>query len=434
MYGKAILVRKISPENKRLNICVVSHSYPFFKGDWRSNFIASLAEMYADLGNDVTVLTPFFSGVNRNADMGKKVRIETYRYMPADAFHVIGYGKSMKGDLSISGSALLLAPFLVFAGICKLTALLKKEKYDFIHCHWAVPNTLIAVAARRLSNSSAMILTSFPGSDVTVIRNTGFLGRILAKIISKSDYMSCNSSDLKDELVTSGIESDRIDYVIYGVDDSRISFSAEKRINVRSRWVIEDGIILLLMIGRFIPKKGFSTAFRALKHVVEKNRNVKLMVIGDGELKNEYISILRNDGTLEHAIFVGEIPTDELVDYYSACDIFLMPSEKIPPDGLNTVVPEAMACGRCVVASKVGGNDLVVLDGINGFLHKEGDHEDLAAIVTKMIENPALRARLGEKSVELVKNRFNWRSIAKYYIEKYKELHGKTHRPEDIFR
>jgi glycosyltransferase involved in cell wall biosynthesis len=411
-----------------MKICMVSHSYPFFKEDWRSNFISSLAEMYNDIGCDVTVFTPFFFGEIRSADMSRKVRIEEYKYMPVASLHRIGYGKSMENDLKISGLTLFLAPCQVLSGIFKLTSILKREKYAFLHCHWAVPNTLIAVGARWLSRSKARIFTSFPGSDVTVIRNMGYLGKCLAKIIAKSDYMSCNSSDLKEALVKSGISSDRIDYVIYGVDDSKIFFSAEKRAEVRAKLGIEDNTILLLMIGRFIPKKGFSTAFRALKPIVEKNRNVKLAIIGDGDLKNEYVSIMKEDGTLEHAVFVGIISTNELIDYYSAADIFLMPSEKIPADGLNTVVPEAMACGRPVVASNVGGNDLVVFDGVNGFLHNEGDHEALAMLVNRMIEEPSLRERLGAKSLELVKYRFNWHAIATYYLEKYMEQYGKINR------
>ena len=411
-----------------MKICIVSHSYPFFQGDWRSNFIASLAEAYADMGNDLTVFTPFFAGEQRRVNASDKIKIVGYKYLPFDSMHLVGYGRSMNNDLKISGLTVLLTPFLIIAGIIKLAGLLKREKYDFLHCHWAVPNTLVALGARWLARSDAKILTSFPGSDVTVIRNTGLLGKMLAGIIAKSDYMSCNSSDLKEELVKSGINPEKIDYVIYGVDDNKIKFSDEKRRITRNSLAIKDGTILLLMIGRFIPKKGFSTAFRALKFIVKNNTNVKLAVIGDGEMKTEYEYILREDQTNDHVLFLGYVNKNELIDYYSACDIFLMPSEKNPPDGLNTVVPEAMACGRPVVASNVGGNDLVVFDGVNGFLHKERDHEELALLVNKIIDDNNLREDMGGKSLELVRKKFNWQSIAKYYIEKYKGLYGETSR------
>jgi glycosyltransferase involved in cell wall biosynthesis len=103
-----------------------------------------------------------------------------------------------------------------------------------------------------------------------------------------------------------------------------------------------------------------------------------------------------------------------------------MPSEKNPPDGLNTVVPEAMACGRPIVASNVGGNDLVIVDGLNGFLHSEGDYERLAILVNRLIEDECLCMDMGKESLELIQSKFNWKAIAEYYIEKYKETHGKT--------
>ena len=411
-----------------MKICIISHSYPFYPGDWRSNFIASLAQKYAELGNDVNVFTPFFAGEKRKINKSDKVKIIEYKYMPFKSMHLIGYGKSMRGDLKISKMTVLLTPFLLIVGIIKLARLLKQDNYDFLHCHWSIPNTLIAVGARWLAGSKTKIMTSFPGSDVTVIRNTGILGKFLASIISKSDYMYCNSSDLKDELMKSGIEPERIDYVIYGVDDEKIFFSAERREITRKKLQINDDTILLLMIGRFIPKKGFSTAVRALKYLVQNCKKVKLVIIGDGDLKSEYVSILRKDETFDHAIFMGYVEADQLIDYYSACDIFLMPSEKIPADGLNTVVPEAMACARPIVASRAGGNDLVVFNGLNGFLHNERDHETLAIFVNKIIENKNLRDAMGQKSLELIKTKFNWQAIAKYYIEKYKGLYGTTDR------
>lgn len=414
--------------NKHLNfkICIVCHSYPFFKNDPRSNFIASLAETYSDIGNTVTLFIPFFSGETREKNMSQMINIIDYKYIPFHSLHLLGYGKSMKSDIKISKLTVLLTPFLLIAGMIKLAGLLKRGNYDFMHCHWAVPNALIAVGARWLACSDTKILTSFPGSDVTVIRNTGILGKIMARIIAKSDYMSCNSADLKEELVKSGIESERIDYVIYGVDDNIIKYSAENRKNTREKLAINDDTILLLMIGRFIPKKGFSTAFRALKYIVESHKNVKLAVVGDGDLKNEYDEILNKDNTSGHVIFVGYITANELIDYYSACDIFLMPSEKNPPDGLNTVVPEAMACGKPIIASNVGGNDLVVFDGVNGFLHSEGDYGKLAALVNRLIDDEDLCNDMGRKSLELVQTKFNWKAIAEYYIEKYRETYGKA--------
>jgi len=349
------------------------------------------------------------------------VKIVSYRYLPFRSLHTIGYGHSMKSDLKIDHRDLLVMPFLLIVGIMRFAVLLRKEKFDLIQAHWAVPNTLIAVFGRALAFSPAKIFTSFPGSDVTVISRLGWFGRIIAKIIARSDYLSCNSSDLKEDLIKAGMDKNKIDLVIYGVDDKKIYFSEEGRAVLRGSWKVSEDVIVLLLIGRFVPKKGFSTAFRSLKYIAEYTKSVKLVVVGDGPLRSEYLAILKNDRTESYVEFVGEITPQELGNHYSACDIFLMPSRRIPSDGLNVVVPEAMACARPIVASKVGGNDLVVFDGINGYLHEENDPKQLAGYVIQLVINPDLRKELGNNSLKLIKDRFIWDAITKYYLERYRE-------------
>lgn len=406
----------------KIKLCIVTHSYPRFEGDWGSNFIESLARAYARNDVDVTVFVPYAINFNRKPEDVEGVKIVTYKYMPFISLHTIGYGHSMKADLKMNLQDMLLMPFLLLAGITRFSALLRKEKFHLIHAHWAVPNTIIAVLGRFFARSRAKLFTSFPGSDVTVLTRLGWLGKLFAKVIEKSDYLSCNSSDLREDLVRVGMSKSRIDFVIYGVDGEKVFFSEKERVALRQALEISDNGIVLLMIGRFVPKKGFSTAFQSLKYITEHNKNVKLVVVGDGPMKSEYLEILRNDDTGSYVKFIGEIPTQELGKYYSACDIFLMPSRRLPSDGLNVVVPEAMACGRAIVASNVGGNDLVLFHGINGYLHNENDTKQLADFVIKLIENPEITKKMGQNSLKLVRERFDWDVIAKYYLERCHDI------------
>jgi glycosyltransferase involved in cell wall biosynthesis len=404
-----------------VKVCIVTHAYPRFEGDWRANFIESLARAYARNKADVTVFVPYAVEFNRALINTVGVKIVQYRYAPWKSLHTLGYARSMKDDLSVNVKNTLMAPFLLLAGVVQLSILLKKENFDLIHAHWAMPNSAIALVARFFSRSRAKVFTSFPGSDVTLITRLGLIGRMYAMMVSRSDYLSCNSSDLKEELVKTGIEPGKIDFVIYGVDPETIAFSAPERIRLRRIWQVSEEDAVLLMVGRFVPKKGFITAMEALDYIVKRKKNVTLVVVGNGPQKNKYLEILNKDGTQSHVRFAGEIPTGELRNYYSACDIFLMPSRRLPSDGLNVVVPEAMACGRAIVASKVGGNDLVVFPGINGYLVDENDPLQLADAVVNLIEHPGLAREMGDHSLRLVRERFNWDAIAKYYLERYVE-------------
>ncbi len=414
-----------------VKLCIITHSYPRFGEDWRSNFIESLARAYARNGADVTVFVPYTVKFNRPMKDEYGIKIVNYKYVPFGRLHTIGYGHSMKSDLHVNLQDLFLMPFLLLVGTIRFAALLRKEKFDIIQAHWAVPNTLIAVFGRYLAFSRAAILTSFPGSDVTVIKRMGLLGRLFLKIIAKSDYLSCNSADLREDLEGLGLEKGRVDFVIYGVDEKKICFSEEARRRVRGELGIPGDGLVLLMIGRFVPKKGFSTAFESLKLITEKMNNVTMVVVGDGPMRAEYDEILRRDGTGRYVRFVGEILPRELAGYYSACDIFLMPSCRLPSDGLNVVVPEAMACGRPIVATPVGGNDLVVFDGENGWLHEEHNARQLADCVGRLAADPAMRTRMGENSLRMIRERFNWDSIAQYCLARYRDSGRRDGRQAD---
>jgi len=400
-------------------VCIITHSYPRFEGDWRSNFIESLAHAYADNDVEVTVLVPFSPRFDRPLTGGGKVRIVTYAYAPFRSWHTIGYGHSVRSDLAIDLQDLLLMPFLLFFGVIRFAKLLREEKFAMVHAHWAVPNTVIAVLGRWLARTPTKIFTSFPGTDVTVLAKLGWARSILRRIIMRSDYLSCNSSDLRESLVSSGFNGNGIDLVIYGVDDKNVSFSEAKRTELRRAWGVSDKDIVLLMIGRFVPKKGFSTALRAIKYITGKRSSITMVVVGDGPLKDEYLRIVREDRTEPFVRFIGEISVQELSGYYSASDIFLMPSRKLPADGLNVVVPEAMACARPVIASNIGGNELVVFPGVNGFLHAEDDHLQLAELVIELANDPELRGEMGRNALQLVKERFCWDVIAKQYLAAY---------------
>ena len=187
-----------------MKICLITHAYPLFQGDWRANFIESLARAYSRLGHSVTVLMPYVVGWQRSGHDVPEVSIVTYRYAPLKRLHTAGYGRSVKNDLHINPWHAILALFLVLSGIVRFARLLRKEKYDLVQAHWALPNTLIALGGRFLGGTPTKIFTSFPGSDVTVITKLGRAGNLLASIIGQSDYLSCNSTDLKEDLVNTG--------------------------------------------------------------------------------------------------------------------------------------------------------------------------------------------------------------------------------------
>ena len=135
----------------------------------------------------------------------------------------------------------------------------------------------------------------------------------------------------------------------------------------------------------------------------------------------------------ERIYFVGNVPRHELTGYYNMADIFAMPSVRLPVDGLNVSVVEAMSCGLPIVASNIGGNPLVVADGDNGLLVDEGDHVALSAAVNRLLGDAPLRAAMGRRSRERVLAEFSWQRLALSYKSLFGELGHATdrHRRDD---
>jgi glycosyltransferase involved in cell wall biosynthesis len=405
--------------DERRKVCVVSHTYPRFRGEFLGVFIEELTRAYAQVGADVTVFLPYSPSWNRSASELSPVRVVHYRYMPRDRWHVAGYGTGMQNDLKLNPINYFCFPLMLLCGVIQLARLMRRENFHIVHAHWGVPNGVIAVLARAISGRRPNVFSSFPGSDVRVLKLLGPVGRLLAKIIDRSEYLSCNSSDLQQDLIEMGLDSKPIDLVIYATDHEAIRYSAADREEIRKLLRLAEGDTLLLQVGRFVSKKGFATAFRALKRIVQRCPQVRMVTIGAGPLEGEYRRTLEQDGVLDRVTFPGILPTHETRRYYSACDILVMPSTRLPSDGLNVVVVEAMACSRPIVASRCGGNDLVVIDGSNGLLHEENDDAGLADRVIRLCEQPQLREAMGKESRKLVDERFNWKAVARHYLGKY---------------
>jgi glycosyltransferase involved in cell wall biosynthesis len=410
-------------------IGIVTHAYPCFEGDFRGNFIEALAQAFAEFA-DVTVFVPYVTNWQRPIGLSVTdtgfgtVTVHCYKYLPFKNWHTLGADTIMQGDLTLHWFKALAALIMCVCGSWQLAKSLRRDSFHMIQAHWAIPNTFIALVGRWLAGKrarSTKVFTSFPGSDVTVLKALGPLTHLVARCINRSNFLSCNSADLKEDLVAAGIPSERIELVIYGVDDRRLGFDPVARRQCRQRLGASDEQVVLLMVGRFVPKKGFNLVFEVLPQILVEVPNVWVWVVGEGPEAERYRAILQANACAARVKFLGRLPVQDLYALYSAADILLMPSQRLPSDGLNVVVPEAMATGRPVIATRVGGNDLVVFDGENGFLHAPDDQRTMAMRTIELCRNTRLRTQMGDASVRLVRERFNWRQIARYYLSRAAE-------------
>jgi len=165
---------------------------------------------------------------------------------------------------------------------------------------------------------------------------------------------------------------------------------------------------VLLTVARLVssePGKGVDSVIAALPEVMKAVPNVFYVVIGGGDLQPALRDLARKSPAADRISFVGKLTLDQLKGCYSRSDVFVMPSRQ---EGFGIVFVEAMALGKPVIAGDYGGAPEVVRDGTTGFLVDPGDSEALAQRLVQILQDEALRRKMGEAGRELVERNYTF--------------------------
>lgn len=181
---------------------------------------------------------------------------------------------------------------------------------------------------------------------------------------------------------------------------------------------------LLLYVGRIAPIKGLETLLDALGCLRGAGHPARLVVVGgdaDERVDGHEAELRRKvarQGLSGAVTFVGAQPQERLRDYYVAADVTVLPSYY---ESFGMVALEAMACGSAVIASRVGGLQTTVRDGVTGLLVAEGDPCALADSIARVLEDSALRWRLGREGVRWAAGH-RWPCVAEAVCREYASL------------
>ena len=184
---------------------------------------------------------------------------------------------------------------------------------------------------------------------------------------------------------------------------------------------------MLLFVGRIETLKGIDALIEALALMRQSGEQVCLAVIGgDPDLSPEALSdemtrlqaMREQYGLQESVAFLGRKSQDTLPYYYSAAEAVVVPSHY---ESFGMVALEAMACGKPVVASQVGGLAFLVQDGITGFTVPVDEPSTLAARLTELVQNPGLREQMGHQAAVFARE-YDWEKITERMIKLYKEV------------
>jgi glycosyltransferase involved in cell wall biosynthesis len=142
-----------------------------------------------------------------------------------------------------------------------------------------------------------------------------------------------------------------------------------------------------------------------------------LVIVGDGPLRNELLQLARDYNMMDRLHFLGA--RKDVSEILRALDVYVLCSES---EGMSNTILEAMASGRSVVATAVGGNTELVVDGETGLLVRPNHPHQLATAIMKLLREPACRRRLGQCGRRRVEEQFSLEGMVRNYAKVYLEL------------
>jgi glycosyltransferase involved in cell wall biosynthesis len=238
-----------------------------------------------------------------------------------------------------------------------------------------------------------------------------FINGPLTKVISVSNYgYECMTAfDL--------LPRNRFQMIYNGVDLSRVKSEPQLAIDFRRRYSIPAERAIVTQVSWIIPEKGISDVLETARLVTQQDRNVQFVIVGDGAYREQYMQNARAMGIADRVTWTGMLKDPFGEGVFAAADIVCQFSRW--EEVFGWMIAEAMAHGKPVVATRVGGIPELITDGRSGFLVDRSDTAAMSESILKLIADPALRARMGEAGRETVSAKFDLRKNVAQLISSY---------------
>jgi glycosyltransferase involved in cell wall biosynthesis len=265
-----------------------------------------------------------------------------------------------------------------------------RNAVDVVLGSWAYPDGFAAVIAARILGVPSVV--KLHGSDINLVGKLPGPRRLMTWALPQAARVVAVSRPLADEVVALGVARDRVAIVMNGVDSDL--FKPRDRAACRQELGLPAGPIALY-VGNLKPEKGIVDLIRGWEIVVRHVPDATLVVVGGGPLRGEVEALARPLG--DRVRLVGPQPLDRVPIWMGACDLLVLPSHV---EGTPNVVLEALASGRRVVGTSVGGVPDLLADRRLGTLAPPHDPEALAGALVLALRspyNPADVAKLGAR-------------------------------------
>jgi glycosyltransferase involved in cell wall biosynthesis len=320
-------------------------------------------------------------------------------------------------------------PWLDLKSLILLYKLIKKENYDIVHTHSTKAGILARIAA-KIAGVPIIIhtihgLPFFPYQHKFMNFGAVNLERLVApftdKIITVCDNMAKKAHKAK-------VAPMKKFFTIYSGMELDEFLKVKENKNLKKNLGIKENEIVIGKIARLFELKGHRFLLKSAKEVIEQFPQTKFLLVGNGNLRDKLEQQAIDLGIKDKIIFAGLVPREKIPQYISIMDIVVHVSLR---EGLARAIPQALACGKPVVAFNIDGAEEVIENGKTGFLINPPfipeekwncyNTQQLTSCIIKLLKDKNLRDKMGKEGKKKVEPIFR----AEYMVESMDNLYKK---------
>lgn len=292
----------------------------------------------------------------------------------------------------------------------------ENRPYDLTHSFFTVPCGFVSLLLRRKYKLPYII--SLRGSDVPNYSERfsliyKFLTPVIIRIWKMAGAVIANSLFLK-KLALRSNPHQNIEIIYNGINTDLFRPGVFPK---------QDKKFTLLCASRLSRRKGFKYAVSAFDKISRLYPETRMIIAGgEGNAGRELRKQVKDLDLEDKVTFTGLItPNTEFLKYYNAADVFVFPSAA---EGMSNNMLEAMASGLPIIMTPTGGAEELVRDGVNGYIIKFNDSDDIAEKLGQLINNPRLAENMGRESRRIAEQ-MSWRKVAQDYQKIYQKIVSK---------
>jgi len=313
----------------------------------------------------------------------------------------------------------------------RLGEVIEEVKPDILHAHSPALNGLAALRVAPWYSLPILYECRAFWEDAAVDHGTCKEGSLRYRstrmletyVFRKSQAVTVICEGLRQDIIRRGIPAAKITVIPNAVDIQRFQIAGEPEPQLREELGL-TGRTVLGFIGSFYAYEGLPLLLEAMPGLLRERPDLRLLLVGGGPQEEFLRGKVREMGLGDQVIFLGRVPHDKVQKYYDQVNIFVYPRYSMRLTELVTPLKplEAMAQGRLVVASDVGGHKELIEDRKTGWLFKAGDPEDLTRTVLELLARPECWPDIRQAGRGFVESERNWQASVRRYIPVYQEL------------